>query len=273
MFLPLDGPVDPSSEPEQQQIVEWGLVVQHRTGTGESSRLSHTSDDWLTSRVTTAGSVLPLLGDGLFRRIWRRGASLDPRQQRFNRMRKRACGTAAETLPRSQVLIHEPTGRAPALPPVTSASCPARRCPRGASTVLSPTRARRRLLFMLESPEPLPLRSDVSLVLRRGDRRVPLVVVSNGDDTKSLLVPMSSPSGAPEALTNGGFTMTLELARARFRGDRPETYHRGEATVAFDLRERRRSCTSRIGSAATGRRWPTRRSTGTSRRRSSSRHA
>jgi hypothetical protein len=76
-------------------------------------------------------------------------------------------------------------------------------------------------LLLLESPEPLPLSEDVALELVRlesgGVRTpVPLAVLTDGAESRALLVPLSG-NGEPGVLAAGDYEITWTIARDRYR--------------------------------------------------------
>jgi hypothetical protein len=96
-------------------------------------------------------------------------------------------------------------------------------------------------VILLESPEPLPLGEDVSLSVARlvADPLVvltPVVLLTNGDHTAAIVVPMGF-GGLPTQLAKATYRLRFTIDRPRYRSSATDTAARlqQEATLDVDL--------------------------------------
>jgi hypothetical protein len=97
------------------------------------------------------------------------------------------------------------------------------------------TRAGDTELFLLESPEPLPLGFDVRCELTDGiGRPVLLAILPDGPRTRALLVPIDA--DGPAAIPEDHYTLTFSIDRERYRGELPEARYQATASISFGVR-------------------------------------
>jgi hypothetical protein len=95
-------------------------------------------------------------------------------------------------------------------------------------------------LLLIESPEPLPFSEDVSLSMVRNETGgtqtpVPLIILSDGAESRAYLVPLAA-NGDPAELSAGEYEITWSVARNRYRAATPDPDSRFNQQATMALR-------------------------------------